>query len=67
MIEFKNYDNAVIVSGDGDFRCLLEYLDQQNKLYKLIIPNQKKYSSLLIPFKKYMSFVNPLKEKLGRK
>jgi len=66
MIEYKNYAKAIIISGDGDFRCLIEYLDQKHKLAKIIIPNQKKYSSLLLPFKKYMSFVNYLKKKLKK-
>ena len=31
MIEFNNYNKAVLVSGDGDFYCLAEYLrDQKN-------------------------------------
>lgn len=64
MIEFPNYDLALIVTGDGDFRCLLDYLKEKGKLGKLIIPNQKKYSSLLLPFKDEMSFMDTLKEKL---
>lgn len=32
MIEFPNYNEAVIVSGDGDFRCLVEYLLKKGKL-----------------------------------
>jgi uncharacterized LabA/DUF88 family protein len=66
MVEYPHYSKAIIVSGDGDFRCLIEYLDQKNKLIKVIIPNQKKYSSLLLPFKKYMSFTNYLEEKLKK-
>jgi uncharacterized LabA/DUF88 family protein len=50
MIEFPNYEKAVIVSGDGDFHCLIKYLRDKKKLEKLIIPNQKKYSSLLREF-----------------
>lgn len=68
MIEYDNYDRAIIVSGDGDFRCLIEHLEKNDKLYKLVIPNQKKYSSLLLPFKKYMLFVTrDFKTKLGEK
>lgn len=26
MIEFKNYDKAIIITGDGDFHCLIKYL-----------------------------------------
>lgn len=53
MIEYNNYDKAIIVSGDGDFYCLAEYLCIKNKLCKIIVPN-KKYSSLL---RKYGSFI----------
>src|SRR4030042_7106831 len=61
MIEYNNYDKALIVSGDGDFYCLLEYLKKQNKLYKLIVPDQKKYSSLLRIYMKDIVFMNNLK------
>ena len=49
MIEFPHYDKAIIVSGDGDFYPLIEYLKKKNKLLKIITPN-KKYSSLLLKF-----------------
>ncbi|HEY0089981.1 MAG TPA: NYN domain-containing protein [Candidatus Lokiarchaeia archaeon] len=54
MIEYNNYDKAVIVSGDGDFHCLIEYLVKQNKLRKIIVPNihflslLRKFSSLIV-------------------
>jgi uncharacterized LabA/DUF88 family protein len=32
MIEYPNYDKALIVTGDGDFFCLVEYLIKQDKL-----------------------------------
>lgn len=49
MKELPNYDKAVIVSNDGDFFSLLEYLKQQGKLLKLITPSHR-YSMLLKPF-----------------
>ena len=42
MIEYANYDKALIVTGDGDFYCLVEYLLKKDKLLNLMIPNQKK-------------------------
>lgn len=63
-IEFKNYDKAVIVSGDGDFRCLHEFLLKKRKLLRIIIPNTKSESSLLKPFQKYKTFIVYEKEKL---
>lgn len=53
MIEFPNYDKAIIVSGDGDFYPLIDYLRLKNKLLKIITPN-KKYSSLLLKFLPYI-------------
>jgi len=67
MIELPKYDRAVIVSGDGDFYCLIEYLHKQNKLEKLIIPDRNQYSSLLKKFMPYITFMNDLKTKLGQK
>ena len=52
MIEFPNYDKAIIVSGDGDFYCLIEYLLKKKKLSHLLIPNRYKYSALLRKFSK---------------
>ena len=53
MIEFPKYHRAIIVSGDGDFYCLAEYLEKKKKLGKIIVPN-KRYSSLLRKFGKYI-------------
>lgn len=64
MIEWPNYDKAVIVSGDGDFFCLIEYLEQKNKLGRLIIPNKYRYSSLLRQFSRHITFLNKTKDKL---
>ena len=65
MIQYPNYQKAVIVSGDGDFRCLIEYLESKNKLYKILIPN-KKYSSLLRKFAQFIVPINLLSNKLGK-
>ncbi|MEK6714922.1 MAG: NYN domain-containing protein [Candidatus Omnitrophota bacterium] len=67
MIEYANYDKAIIVTGDGDFYCLIDHLEKQNKLEKLIIPNRYKFSSLLRGFTSDMVFMNDLKDKLEYK
>lgn len=66
MIEFPNYQKAIIVSGDGDFLCLIDYLESQNKLLKVMIPNDK-YSTLLRKFARFIIPINLLKEKLEKK
>ena len=67
MIEYENYEKAVIVTGDGDFHCLIEYLEENNKLARVVIPNRKKYSQLLWNFRKHFDYMNNLKKKLGKK
>lgn len=64
MIEYPNYDKAIIVSGDGDFHCLLEYLVTNSKLAKLIIPNQYRFSALLRKFSQHTTFVNLFRKKV---
>lgn len=64
IIEFQNYDKAIIVSGDGDFHCLIEYLEEKKKLKYVMIPNRTAYSRLLNRFYKYLRFVNEMKSKL---
>lgn len=66
MIEFPNYDKAVLVSGDGDFACLAKFLYDQNKLLKIIVPNDK-YSSLLRDFAANIVSMELLKDKLRKK
>ncbi len=68
MIEYPNFDKAVIVSGDGDFYCLVKYLLEQNKLKTVLVPNYFKYSALLKRFaRKNIAFMNNLKKKLSYK
>jgi len=66
-IKYPHYDKAVIVSGDGDFRCLHEYLEEKKKLKNIIIPNRKNESSLLKKFQNYKTFLVREKNKLEYK
>jgi len=69
MIELKNYDKAVIVTGDGDFYCLVKHLIEQNKMKAILIPNKYKFSALLNfrICRPYQRFMNGLKQKLEYK
>ncbi len=69
MIEFSNYERAVIATGDGDFYCLAQYLHEQGKLEALLIPNRRKYSALLKwdIFRPYSRYMNDLEQKLAYK
>jgi len=59
-IEYPNYNKAIIISGDGDFACLLEFLDDKNKLLHVFTPNHG-YSKLLKPYSKYIVELSQLK------
>ena len=65
-IEYKNYNQAIIVSGDGDFACLAQYLSQNNKLLHIFTPNAK-YSMLLKPYSKFIVRIDRLKTSLEYK
>lgn len=65
-IEYENYDKAIIVAGDGDFYCLHEFLEKNNKLLRILIPNTKSESSLLKKFQKYKTFIEHEKNKLEK-
>lgn len=57
-------DQAVIVTGDGDFFCLVQDLSNQNKLKRLLIPNKLVYSQLFAPYIKEIDFVEKQKKKI---
>lgn len=67
MIEYSNYHKALIVTGDGDFYCLVDYLIKQDKLLKLMIPNRYEFSSLFRKLMPQIVFINGLKNKLEYK
>ena len=60
----EEYDQAIIVSGDGDFSCLYEYLEEKSKLAKILVPNKLKYSGLLKPFVKKIDYISTKRAKL---
>lgn len=53
MKEMPNYSQAVLVSGDGDFYGLVEYLVDKERLKKLLTPNAF-YSGLYNQFDEYV-------------
>ena len=61
MIEYPNYDKALIVTGDGDFYCLVEHFLKVDKLLKLMAPNKGKYSSLFRKMMPHIVFMNNLR------
>ncbi len=64
MKELPNYDKALIVSGDGDFLSLVEYLAAEKKLLKVLAPNRR-YSTLLKEFEEYIEGIDNHRRELA--
>ena len=64
-IEYNNYDKAIIITSDGDFSCLLDFLDKNNKLLQVITPNTS-YSSLLKQFSRYIVEIRSIRNSIEK-
>lgn len=65
MIEYNNFDKAVIVTSDGDFYSLVKYLYEHDKLKLVISPYVKTCSTLLKKSaKEKIVFMDNLRHKL---
>ncbi len=69
MVDIERYEQAVIISGDGDFAGLIRHLAGLSKLKQVIIPNRSNYSSLFKRLNEYgdvyFTFMNDLRGKLA--
>ena len=67
MIDYADYEKAIIVTSDGDFYCLVRYLYVRNKLGFVLSPSRVKCSILLKKAaKEKIIFFNNLRGKLER-
>ena len=46
LIDNKDFDRVVLVSGDGDYKKVIDYLIKKEKFKKILFPNKKFASSL---------------------
>lgn len=68
MIDYNRYDQALIISSDGDFYSLVRYLYQNKKLKYVISPHIKTCSTLLKKVaKEKIIFMGNLRKKLEYK
>lgn len=68
MVDFSNYDMALIISSDGDFYSLVKHLYQNDKLLFVMSPYVKTCSTLLKKeAKEKILFMNNLRKKLEYK
>lgn len=64
-IEYSNYDKAILVTSDGDFACLVEYLQEKGKLAKIITPTRY-HSSLLRSYNAHILPLSRIKNNVSR-
>ena len=65
MVDYTKYEKAVVVTSDGDFYCLVNYLYNNNKLAKVLSPIKEKCSILLKKAaKEKIVFMDNLRDKL---
>jgi uncharacterized LabA/DUF88 family protein len=62
-VEYENYDKAIIVSGDGDFYCLIDCLIQEDKLLRVLTPTPV-FSHLLKSFSRYITTISTFRSSL---
>ena len=68
MVDLKEYHQAVIVTGDGDLACLVNYLHKTDKLLRVLAPNRHKCSRLLNKAaQKQIAHMNELRQRLEYK
>src|SRR3989344_9617061 len=68
MIDYQNYDKAVVVTSDGDFYSLARHLYDSKKLLAVLSPHRKTCSSLLRKSAKdKMVYMDNLRDKLAKR
>lgn len=63
MKEMSNYDKMILVSGDGDFYSLVEYMESKNRLEKILTPSFQ-YSQLYNRYEEYIERLDQYKRDL---
>jgi uncharacterized LabA/DUF88 family protein len=46
LYQQENFDKLVLVSGDGDYKMLVDFLIKEDRFEKILFPNRKFRSSL---------------------
>lgn len=54
----KTFTKCILITGDGDFGCLVEFLQNNNAIDKIISPNENKCSILLKNKNTEITFLN---------
>ena len=62
----ENFDKVILVSGDGDYKKMVDFLIKENKFEKILFPNKKFASSLYKKITRvYYDYLEKSKDKIG--
>lgn len=63
----KSFDSCILITGDGDFGCLVEFLKENRSIHSIISPDENKCSFLLRNKNTEITFLNELYHKFSNK
>jgi len=65
MYKKEDFTKIVIVSGDGDYKLLVDFLIEENRFEKMLFPNKKFASSLYKKLgSRYFDYLENVKDKI---
>ena len=68
MYRREKFGKIILVSGDGDYKKLVDFLIEENKFEKILFPNKKFASSLYKQITRvYCDYLENIKDKIIRK
>ncbi len=66
MYKQEKFNKIILVSGDGDYKMLVDFLIEENKFEKILFPNKKFASSLYKDITaKYYAYLDDIRNKIG--
>lgn len=63
----KNFEKCILITGDGDFGCLVEFMRDNNSLQSVISPDKSKCSILIRNKNIEITFLNNLYHKFSNR
>ena len=67
MYRREKFGKIILVSGDGDYKMLVDFLIKENKFEKILFPNKKFASSLYKEITRvYYDYLENIKYKIGK-
>lgn len=63
----KVFDSCILITGDGDFGCLVEFLRENNSMNRIVAPDENKCSFLLRNKNVEITFLNDHYHKFSSK